>query len=100
QVYNPPGRVVVTAGQRPVSSSYPYYLGTSAIDSGAGFRAATENSYLRRHGSLRPASFAALQGSLTDGLARQVVPPLLAALRHAKLTPVQQQAQQVLAGWD
>jgi penicillin amidase len=100
QVYNPPGRVVVTANQRPVSTSYPYYIGTSANDFDAGYRAATEQAYLRGHRLLRPASFAALQGSLRDGLARQVVPRLLAALRHARLTPVQQQARQVLAGWD
>ncbi len=100
QVYNPPGRVVVTANQRPVSTAYPYYIGTSANDFDAGYRAATEQAYLRGHRSLRPASFAALQGSLRDGLARQVVPRLLAALRHARLTPVQQQARQELAGWD
>lgn len=99
-VYNPPGQVVVTANQRPVASSYPYYIGTSANDFDAGFRAATEYAYLRRHSLLRPASFAVLQGSLTDGLARQVVPRLLAALRHAPLTPLQDQARQVLAGWN
>ena len=73
QVYNPPGRVVVTANQRPVEAAYPYYIGTSANDFDAGYRAATELAYLRGHRSLRPASFAALQGSLRDGLARQVV---------------------------
>src|SRR4029077_2324195 len=30
QVYDPPGHVVVTANQRPVGASYPYYIGTSA----------------------------------------------------------------------
>jgi penicillin amidase len=99
-VYNPPGHVVATANQRPVGSSYPYYIGTAANDFDPGFRAATEYAYLRGHSSMGPASFAALQASLADGLARQVVPRLLAALRPARLTPAQQQARRVLAGWD
>jgi penicillin amidase len=98
-VYDPPGHVIATANQRPVSRSYPYYIGTSANDFDPGYRAATEYAYLRSHFSMKPASFAGLQTSLTDQLARQIVPRLLSALRRAPLTPLQRQARQLLAGW-
>jgi penicillin amidase len=98
-VYDPPGHVIATANQRPVGNSYPYYIGTSANDFDPGYRAATEYGYLRRHFSMKPASFAGLQTSLTDQLALQIVPRLLSALRRAPLTPVQRQARQLLASW-
>jgi penicillin G amidase len=100
QVYNPPGHVVATANQRPVGPSYPYYIGTTANDFDPGYRASQEYSYLDAHSAMKPASFAALQASLTDPLAVRIVPRLLAALRNRKLTPDQQQAERLLAGWD
>jgi penicillin amidase len=100
QVYDPPGHVVVTANQRPVANSYPYYIGTTANFFDPGYRAGEEYSYLRAHSSMRPASFAALQTSLTDQLAVRIIPRLLAALRHAALSLVQDQARQLLAHWN
>jgi penicillin G amidase len=100
RAYDPRGHVIATANQRPVGDSYPYYIGTTANDFDAGYRAATEYAYLRGHESMTPASFAALQASLSDQLARQVVPRLLAALRHVKLPAAEQQASQVLAHWN
>jgi penicillin G amidase len=99
QVYDPPSHVIATADQRPVGASYPYYLGTTAGFSDAGYRADAEYAYLRGHWSMRPASFAALQGETSDQLAGLIVPKLLTALRGMKLTPLQQLARQALASW-
>ena len=100
RVYDPPDHVVVSANQRPVSNSYPYYIGTSANAFDPGYRAATELTYLRRHSS-GPSQLAGLQSSLTDGLARQMVPSLLAALkRDSRLTSAQRQAAALLKGWN
>ncbi len=99
QVYDPPGHVVATANQRPVGPGYPYYIGTTANDFDPSYRAAAEYAYLGSRRHLTLAGFAGLQNSLTDELAGRIVPRLLAALRHAALTPVQQQAVRLLAGW-
>jgi penicillin amidase len=100
QVYDPPGHVVVTANQRPVGRSYPYYIGTSANAFDPGYRAAAEYRYLSRRSSMRPSSFTGLQQSVSDDLARQVVPRLVAALRGSQLTTEQQEARGLLATWD
>jgi penicillin amidase len=100
QVYNPPGHLVVTANQRPVGASYPYYIGTSADFFDPGYRAAEiEASLAGRHG-LTARAFAAVQNGLTDPLARQITPRLLAALAGQQLTPRQRAAARLLTGWD
>ncbi|MBO0809131.1 MAG: penicillin acylase family protein, partial [Actinobacteria bacterium] len=100
QVYNPPGHLVVTANQRPVGASYPYYIGTSANFFDPGYRAAEiEASLAGRHG-LTARAFAAVQNGLTDSLARQLTPRLLAALAGQSLTPRQRAAARLLAGWN
>ena len=109
QVYDPPGHVVATANQRPVGDSYPYYIGTTANFFDPGYRAGQiYSSLLGRHG-MSAASFAAVQGSVTDPLALRIVPKLLAALHGAnphganphgaKLTAAEQQAAQLLNAW-
>ncbi len=100
QVYDPPGHVVATANQRPVRRSYPYYIGTSANFFDPGYRAGEIYASLRGQTRMRPASFAAIQLSLTDRLAQQIVPQLLAALRGGHLTAQQQAAAALLHGWD
>ena len=102
QVYDPPGHVVATANQRPVGPSYPYYIGTSADFFDNSFRANEIYSYLRGHSAMTPASFADLQGSVTDSLAATIVPRLLAALRQApgSLTGPERTAMNLLAGWN
>jgi penicillin G amidase len=104
QVYDPPAHVVATANQRPVGPSYPYYIGTSADFFDNGFRAGEIYSYLRGHAGMTPASFAALQGSVTDNLAGQIVPELLAALRQGPGTFVLsgpgKAAMSLLARWN
>ncbi|HSS91658.1 MAG TPA: penicillin acylase family protein [Streptosporangiaceae bacterium] len=100
QVYDPPGHVVATANQRPVGPSYPYYIGTSANFFDPGYRAGEIYASLRGQRGMHPASFAAIQLSLTDRLAQQIVPRLLAALRGAHLSAQQQEAAALLHGWD
>ena len=100
QVYDPPGHLVATANQRPVGPSYPYYIGTSANFFDPGYRAGEIYASLHGQRGMRPASFADIQLSLTDRLAEQIVPRLLAALRGARLSAQQQEAAALLHGWD
>ncbi|MGH3407184.1 MAG: penicillin acylase family protein [Streptosporangiaceae bacterium] len=101
RVYDPRDHMIVSANQRPAGNSYPYYIGTSANAFDPGYRAATELTYLHQHAAAGPPQLAALQVSLTDGLARQMVPSLLAALkRDHGLTPAQQQAAALLKNWN
>jgi penicillin G amidase len=99
QVYDPPGHVVATANQRPVGSAYPYYIGTSANFFDIGYRAAEIYASLQHRSGMSPASFASIQLSLTDRLAQQIVPRLLAALRARHLSAQQQAAAALLRGW-
>lgn len=99
-IYDPPGHVIATANQRPVSGAYPYYIGTTANAFDPGYRASTEYRYLDRRSAMTLSSFAALQTSLTDDLAARMMPAVLAALRHAKLSPDGKQALALLRGWN
>jgi penicillin G amidase len=103
QVYDPPSHIVATANQRPVGGSYPYYIGTSADFFDPGYRAGQIYASLQHQRGMTAASFAAVQGSVTDPLALRIVPKLLAALRSAshsaKLTVPEQQAMHVLNAW-
>jgi penicillin amidase len=100
QVYDPPGHVVATANQRPVGPSYPYYIGTSADFYDPGFRADDIYSYLRAHSSMQMSAFAALQTSVHDWLASQMVPKLLAALHGQERSGKEAAAMRLLTGWN
>ena len=103
QAYDPRGHVLVTANQRPVTAAYPYYIGTSADFFDAGYRAATIYAALRDRTAtapLTPASFAAVQTSLTDQLAVRMVPEILAALTGAAESSAERSAVQLLATWN
>jgi penicillin amidase len=99
-VYDPPSHVVASANQRPVTGAYPYYIGTSADFFDPGYRAATEYQVLGRRSAMHQAAFAALQDNLTDQLAAEIVPKLVAALKPANLTPTDQLVEAYLAGWN
>ena len=100
QVYDPPSHVVATANQRPVTAAYPYYIGTSADFFDPGYRAATIYAALHnRPAPLTPASFAALQTSLTDQLAVRLVPALLAALPSTSLSSTERASVTLLHTW-
>jgi penicillin G amidase len=100
QVYDPPGHVVVTANQRPVAASYPYYIGTSANFFDVPYRASEIYASLDGRSGMSAASFAAVQNSVTDPLAVRIVPRLLAALRGQRLSPREQAAARLLTGWN
>ncbi len=98
--YDPPGHVIATANQRPVTAAYPYYIGTTADFFDPGYRAAREYSFLDRRSSLSVSSFAALQASQVDELAVSLRPAVRRMLAGGKLTPVQQQAASLLLRWN
>jgi penicillin G amidase len=101
QVYDPPSHVLAAANQRPATAAYPYYIGTSADFFDPGYRAATIYAALQgRPASLTPASFAAVQTSLTDRLAARMVPELLTALAGSALSSAERSAVQLLASWN
>jgi penicillin G amidase len=100
QAYDPPSHLIVTANQRPVTAAYPYYIGTSGDFFDPGYRAAYAYQYLRGHEPLSAASIAALQNSVTDGLASRVLPSLLSALRAAPLSSSERAVAALLASWN
>ena len=59
--YDPPGHVIATAGERPVTAAYPYYIGTTASDLDPGSWASDQYAVLSRRSGLQPAGLAALQ---------------------------------------
>jgi penicillin G amidase len=101
QAYDPPSHVLVTANQRPVTAAYPWYIGTSANFFDPGYRAATIYAALDdRSAPLTPASFAAVQTSLTDGLAARVVPKIVTALAGTSLSSTERSAVHLLSTWN
>lgn len=100
QVYDPPSHVAADDNQRPVSASYPYYIGTSDDFFDPGYRAAYAYRSLRAGEPLGPSSIAVLQNNVTDGLAADMVPALLAALRTSSLTSAQRSAMSLLSSWN
>jgi penicillin G amidase len=91
---------VATGNQRPVAADYPYYVGTSDDFYDPGYRAAYAYQTLGAAGQLSAASIAGLQSSLTDPLAAQIVPKLLAALGSADLTSVERSVVSSLRSWN
>jgi penicillin amidase len=101
QVYNPPDHFVFSANQRPVSSDYPYYIGTSLNDFENGYRANEIYTQLSQGQHLTMQDMERLQNSTQDYLARLIVPNLLTLLKSQKsLTPPQRQGMDMLATWD
>ena len=101
QVYDPPGHTVATANQRPVGSSYPYYIGTSADFFDPGYRVSGIDAYLRGHSAMTVGNFATLQTSVTDSLASTIMPELLAALHgDPALDGTEQAAVRQLTRWN
>jgi penicillin G amidase len=98
--YDPPGHVIALAGQRPVTGSYPYYLGTSANTLDPADRAGADYTALGRRSGIWPVDLVALQASPRSELAARVLPRLLATLRRASLTRVEREAASVLRGWN
>ncbi len=100
QTYNPPAGYVFTANQRPVSASYPYYIGTSWDFFSNGYRADEIKSFLASHPKLTTAQAEQLQNSVTDYLATKMVPWLVATVDATHPTPQVAQATALLAKWN
>ncbi len=112
QSYNPPSHVIATANQRPVTSAYPYYIGTTANFFDPGYRVGREYAFLDHRSNFKVSSFAALQSSQVDELAVRLLPRIEAMLRGpvpargdppeplAALTPMGKQALALLRGWN
>jgi penicillin G amidase len=98
--YDPPGHVIAAAGQRPVGDTYPYYLGTSSNAVDAADAAGADYAVLDHRSGIGPEGAVALQTSPVSELARHVVPRLLAAFKHAHLSPLERRAASVLRGWN
>jgi penicillin G amidase len=99
QAYNPPGHIIVAAGQRPVSGGYPYYLGPAGSFD-PGYRAARISALLRGRSGLGPGALEALQADVTDPLAASVLRAVLRSLRATRLSALQARAARLLAQWD
>ena len=98
--YDPPGHVVASAGQLPVTGAYPYYLGTSANDLDAADLAGAGYATLASKSGMQAAGVVPLQTNPVSELAAHVLPRLLAALRQAHLNAAEQQARSALRGWN
>lgn len=99
QVYDPPGHVLATTNQRPVTAAYPYYIGTSLFFDN-GYRADRLYSELDGKSGLTADDYAGLQTDVTDYLSTLIVPKLGEALQGASLTAEEQQALSGLTSWD
>jgi penicillin G amidase len=99
QVYNPPGHVVASTNQRPVGPDYPYYLGTS-LDFDPGYRQSVVVDGLADGRPNTVEDVTDLQTNVTDQLAVELVPALLAALGHTPGTTTERAAAALLRGWD
>ena len=100
QSYDPPGHVIATANQRPVTAAYPYYIGTTANFFDPGYRAGREYAFLDRRSNLTRSGFATLQSSLTDELAVRLLPKIEKVLRGGAVTVMDKQALALLSGWN
>jgi penicillin G amidase len=100
QVYDPPDHIVWSANQREVGPDYPYYIGTSLEGFDPGYRADRIYQALSTGSNFTPADMEQLQNDTHDYLASLIVPKLVQALQAHGLSGSQQQAAQLLAGWD
>jgi penicillin G amidase len=100
QVYNPPDNIIWSANQRQVGPEYPYYIGTASNFFDPGYRANEIRRVLSQDRKLSAADMMALQTDTRDFLASEITPVLLQALDGDQLTSAEQQARDLLGGWD
>jgi len=100
QVYDPSEGFIWSANQRQVGPDYPYYIGTASNFFDPGYRANEIKRVLSQAGKLSAADMMALQTDTRDFLASEITPQLVGALAGDQLTTSEQQARDLLAGWD
>ena len=99
QVYDPPDHMILSANQRPVSNSYPYYIGTTWNNFDSGYRANEIDAELKSLPQLTIQDMEQIQNSTRDYLAGLLVPVLLPILQQAGLRGSAQQALNLLQSW-
>ena len=104
QVADPASGFAVSANQRPVENSYPYYIGTVADFFDPGFRAETITADLSASSALTPATMTSIETDVTDRLALDLAKPLLGALSTAQETSSsvasRRAAVQLISSWN
>ncbi|MFE9681080.1 penicillin acylase family protein [Streptomyces sp. NPDC006285] len=99
QSYDPPGHLIASTNQRPVTRDYPYYVGTS-VDFDPGYRQSVIERFHTERGALTSEDYVTLQNDVTDDLAVELKPTLLTALDGMRLTGREREARDLLASWN
>jgi len=99
-VYNPPGHMIVSANQRPVSDNFPYYIGTSFDAFDNGYRADEITKQLHGRTNLTPIDMAHLQQDRHDYIASLFIPRFTAFLATTALSTQERSAEHLLQSWD
>ncbi len=94
--FNPERAFVSSANQKPVPQDYPYYIGRVYPE----YRGLTINRKLSEMTNITPQNMMALQTNNEDGLAKMILPGILASLNVATLSGAQLQILDSLGKWD
>jgi penicillin amidase len=94
QVYNPEQHFIVTANNRVVDDSYPYYITNEWLN---GYRAQRIRDLLTRKGTVTLADMATIQADQYAIPAVEIVPYLL---QVQTTTPLEKEAQRIVRNWD
>jgi len=94
QTYNPEQHFIVTANNRVVDDSYPYYITHEWLN---GYRAQRIRDLLTSKGALTLEDMATIQSDQYSLPASQIVPHLL---KLPADTPLKKAAQEILRAWD
>jgi penicillin G amidase len=94
QIYNPEQHFIVTANNRVVNDSYPYYITNEWLN---GYRAQRIRDLLTSKGKLAPEDMVAIQGDQYALPAVQIVPYMLGIRSNA---PLEKAALNVLRTWN
>ncbi len=93
---NPERGYLESANQRPVDSTYPYFIPGSYITA----RGVTINNYLARMNNITPADMMQLQNNYFNTTAEDVRPLLLHYVRENDLTADERKYLDIVKGWD
>ena len=94
QIYNPEQHFIITANNRVVDDSYPYYITNEWLN---GYRAQRIRDLLTSKGKLAPEDMVAIQGDQYALPAVEIVPHMLSIRSDA---PLEKAALDVLGSWN
>jgi penicillin amidase len=98
--YNPPQGFAATSNQREVGPDYPYYYGRANDFFDQGWRQSEIDRALAARTRVTATDMARMQMSVTDGVARALLPTLLKALAGQPLDATETKAYQQLKNWN